>query len=405
MGKIMLLILIIFDLCNRSAFANSLNVELATTDLNLGPDYTILLFGGIFVIFMQAGFALVEGGYEKTPRTLRCLGITYLSSIFGSVLFAGICFVLEQLGWVQGSSWIFTHLQGWHWSLIFFYTLMASTITTIVGRIIPVQASLWVYWLCGIVVAGIIFPFYSSWVWGNLILNISWLKEIGFVDFAGSTVVHSMAAWIVLAGYLVAGREYQQQMIKRDIIFKDYKILSMALACFVLWLAWSGLNIVYISAFDVNVSTVVINALSALFTAILTAVGLSVWMSRTVVWESLVKAGIGGLVAITAGCNILSVSNAAFVGLSAALITWFVPVILTRWIASQHIRDVLVIHGLCGVWGTLWLGVMSSLSFHSVSYISLQVQFLGVVVAFTWSFVVAYLLFVILRKAFIKSNV
>ena len=101
MGKIMLLTLIIFDLCNRSAFANSLNVELATTDLNLGPDYTILLFGGIFVIFMQAGFALVEGGYEKTPRTLRCLGITYLSSIFGSVLFTGICFVLEQLGWIR----------------------------------------------------------------------------------------------------------------------------------------------------------------------------------------------------------------------------------------------------------------------------------------------------------------
>lgn len=87
---------------------------------------------------------------------------------------------------------------------------MATTITTVVGRIIPNKSSLIMSWGVGLTISAIIFPFFSSWVWGNILWGGGWLKNIGFIDFAGSTVVHSAAAWVLLAGYLTlksAGKE------------------------------------------------------------------------------------------------------------------------------------------------------------------------------------------------------
>lgn len=271
---------------------------------------------------------------------------------------------------------------------------MATTITTVVGRVIPNRTSLWVNWIVGFMIAGVIFPFFSSWVWGNIAFGGGWLKALGFIDFAGSTVVHSTAAWIVLAGYFTSKSNDKQEISKKDLIFEDYKILSLALAGFILWLAWSGLNIVYISTYRIDIGLIVVNAFAALFGAMLASWALSLLMNNKIIsWAELIKAALGGLVAITASCGLVGFSSALIIGLVSGALTNYLPHLLTRWIASKHIREVVVVHGICGIWGTLAVSLSNNPNIQLTHRVSVLDQIMGIGVNFIWSFGVAFLVF------------
>ncbi len=274
---------------------------------------------------------------------------------------------------------------------------MATTITTVVGRIIPNKSSLIVSWVVGLTISAIIFPFFSSWVWGNILWGGGWLKNIGFIDFAGSTVVHSAAAWVLLAGYLTlksAGKEEE----KKNLIFEDYRILSFAVAGFILWLAWSGLNVVYITAIPVDVSVVVSNAFIALFTAFIAPLILvSAFDRRMISWNELIKSALGGLVAITASCGFVDYFTATLIGAVGGLLTVYVPRILIHRVTSRHVRDVIAVHGMCGVWGTLAVAMVESSMGLSIAE-AFVVQSFGVLVNFVWSFGLGYLVFKQLSK-------
>ncbi|MEG0483179.1 MAG: ammonium transporter [Acinetobacter sp.] len=373
------------------ALGSSLESDIAA--FNLIPDFKILFYGSAFVILMQAGFAVAEGGYEHNLKSIYRLIINYISAIVGTLLFEIIFSKLIVWGFIDSPRTL-SNIQGWHWNLLFFYTLMATTITTIVGRIIPNTSSILVNWITGLMIAGVIFPFFSGWVWGNIIFGDGWLKALGFIDFAGSTVVHSTAAWIVLAAYLSLKSKYKQEIIKKDMIFEDYKILSLALAGFILWLAWSGLNVIYISAIHFDIGMVVINAFLALLGSMVSPLLFSLLINQKIIsWSELIKAALGGLVAITASCAFVSSSSAFIIGLVSGLFTLYSPRILARWIDSKYVRDVLVIHGVCGVWGTLAVAFNQNSAVESIGKASLIDQSFGILVNFVWSFTIAYVVF------------
>lgn len=373
------------------AFTSSLENDLAA--FNLIPDFKILFYGSAFVILMQAGFAVAEGGYEHNLRSIYRLMINYISTILGTILFE-IIFSKLAVWEIIDSPRVLNDIQGWHWNLLFFYMLMATTITTIVGRIIPSTSSILVNWITGLMIAMVIFPFFSAWVWGSLFFGDGWLKALGFIDFAGSTVVHSTAAWIVLAAYLSLKAKYKQEIIKKDLIFEDYKILSLALAGFVLWLAWSGLNVIYISAIHVDISQVVMNAVLALLGSIVSPLLFPLFLNQKIMsWSELIKATLGGLVAITASCAFVSSSSAFIIGLVSGLLTLYTPRILVRWIDSRYVRDVLVVHGVCGIWGTLAVAFNHNSALELIGKASLMDQSVGIIVNFIWSFGIAYVVF------------
>lgn len=373
------------------AFTSSLENDLAA--FNLIPDFKILFYGSAFVILMQAGFAVAEGGYEHNLRSIYRLMINYISAILGTILFEIIFSKLAVWG-VIDSPRVLNDIHGWHWNLLFFYILMATTITTVVGRIIPSTSSILVNWITGLMIAMVIFPFFSAWVWGSLFFGDGWLKALGFIDFAGSTVVHSTAAWIVLAAYLSLKAKYKQEIIKKDLIFEDYKILSLALAGFVLWLAWSGLNVIYISAIHVDIGIVVINAVLALLGSMVSPLLFPLFLNQKIIsWSELIKATLGGLVAITASCAFVSSSSAFIIGLVSGLLTLYTPRILVRWIDSRYVRDVLVVHGVCGVWGTLAVAFNHNSALELIGKASLIDQSIGIIVNFIWSFSIAYVVF------------
>lgn len=370
------------------AFGDALERDI--TAFNLSTNYDLLYFGGIFVIFMQAGFAVMEGGHAQRPKAIQGLIVNYLSVMLGTALFGLISF---QFYFPSDVS-IRVLLHSWQWNLLFFYMLMATTITTIVGRIIPSTAPILVNWIIGIISSGLIFPIFGGWVWGHILIGSGWLKQIGFVDFAGASVVHVTAAWIVLAGYLASKSQYQQELNLKDLMFEDYKILSFALACFVLWLGWSGLNIVYLMATAVDVSVIFVNAFATLCGSMITALFFSLLVNQKAFsWKELIKAMLGGLVAITANCGIVSISSAFFIGMVSAILTVYMPKLLRRWIESKHICDVLVVHGLCGIWGTLAVVLTNNPEFMMENRATFLAQSIGIFINFVWSFGIAFVLF------------
>lgn len=392
-AKYLALFMLLVPCC---VFASNLDQDIAA--FNLITDYRLLFFGGVFVIFVQAGFAIVEGGYQFNLKSIFALLISYLSSILGAVLFGLLCVWGIHFGVIDHPNDKPYFYSGWHRNLLFFYILMATTITTVVGRIIPNKSSLIMSWGMGLTISAIIFPFFSSWVWGNILWGGGWLKNIGFIDFAGSTVVHSAAAWVLLAGYLTLKSAGKEEEKKKNLIFEDYRILSFAVAGFILWLAWSGLNVVYITAIPVDVSVVVSNAFISLFTAFIAALILvSAFDRRMISWNELIKSALGGLVAITASCGFVDYFTATLIGAVAGLLTVYVPRILIHRVTSRHVRDVIAVHGMCGVWGTLAVAMVESSMGLSIAE-AFVVQSFGVLVNFVWSFGLGYLVFKQLSK-------
>ncbi len=394
MNKFKYLIFFLIVFFSNQVFAEVIFSPNDIKSFDILPNFQLLLLGGISVMMMQAGFAIIEGGYEKKYKSMYGLFINYLSAVIGSALFVLVSYFIYDFGFINNEKPVASYtFQGWHWNLIFFYTLMATTLTTIVGRIIPSSSSLRTFWFIGLVNAALIFPTYSSWVWGNLVFGGGWLKKIGFIDFAGSTVVHSIAAWVVLAGYLVLKPFQKEQLKKRDIIFDDYKVLSIALAGFVLWLAWSGLNVIYITDIPVSITNVVVNTIIALVGAVMSCLICSLIFLKKSTWEALIKAAVGGLVAITASCGFIDIYAAILIGMISGFITLFAPLLLAKWIFLKHIREVITIHGICGVWGTLAVSFTTYNVSELTGYATFGDQLIGVIVAFVWSFGLAYLMF------------
>ena len=359
------------------------------------PHYMLLILGGLFVFFMQSGLAIVEGGYDPDSNIKKIYCINYLAAGIGCILYLVISqfFITNTIG--LGLYWDFL-IFDWRWNLFFFYMLMATTINMVVSRIVPKNVSTLQYWWVALAISAIVFAVNSQMISGGFSEQEGLLQRLGFVDFAGATIVHSTAAWIVLAGYWVLGKHEQDAIRRRDMGSDDWRLLSMALGAFILWLAWSGLNASYISAIHVDIQVIVINTLTCILGAVLAVKQLGWWFDVKVTFDQLIKAALGSLVAITACCGLVSALVAMLIGLVAGALVFLLSRVLSKKIHAKNIVDVLVIHGTCGIWGTLAVVFSNHPVVLASGNIHFWVQLLGVVVNFVWSFTAAWILFNVL---------
>lgn len=389
----------------------SCSIHAATTfpliqDIYFAPHYLLLILGGLFVLLMQSGLAVVEGGYDPDTRVGLVYAINFLAAFLGCLIYLLVSNWLMPNKLEFGLYWKLL-IFDWHWNLFFFYMLMATTVNMVVSRIMPKSISILQYWWVALTISSIIFAINSQLILGGFMENEGLLQRIGFIDFAGATIVHSTAAWIVLAGYWVFGKDQQDQIQRRDLASDDGRLLAMALGAFILWLAWSGLNASYISVIPVNIQDIVVNTMTTIIGAMMSIKILALIFSQSASFERMIKAALGGLVAITASCGLVSALSAMFIGIVAGILVFYLPDLFAKKIAAKNIVDVLIVHGICGVWGTLAV-VFSN---HPVILVSgdmsIWVQLLGVIVNFIWSFSAAWLLFLILiwyRKKFNKTK-
>lgn len=361
------------------------------------------------VFFMQAGFALVETGFTRAKNSVNILMKNLMDFSVGSLAFFLVGFGL-MFGVTNG---LFgTTLFGltgvemgtnWEWTFLIFQTVFAATAATIVSGAMAERTKFVSYLIYSAAISLVIYPVFGSWAWGNLLLtgNNSWLAVLGFHDFAGSTVVHSIGGWLALAGAIVLG----PRLGKYGADGKPTAILghSMPLATlgvFILWFGWFGFNPGSTTAGNgsigfIAVTTNLAAAAGALF-ALITS------------WVILKKPDIGmtlngalaGLVAITAPCDGVSPIGAIMIGAVAGILVVLSVLFFDFVLKVDDPVGAVSVHAVNGVWGTLSFGLFSTSSglFYGYGFKQFGIQLLGAATAFAWAFGLGLVLFFIIKK-------
>jgi Amt family ammonium transporter len=376
----------------------------------------------ILVFFMQAGFALVEAGFTRAKNTVNIMMKNLMDFALGSIVFFAVGFGLMfgvSNGYFGTSHFFGAGFddQAWPYAFLLFQTVFAATAATIVSGAMAERTKFTSYLIYTVVISALIYPVFGSWAWGSLFKGSSWLGAPeggflaslglpGFIDFAGSTVVHSIGGWAALAGALVLG----PRLGKYDKDGKAKPILghSMALATlgvFILWMGWFGFNAGSTTGVTGG-GTAIYGGVGKAFALIAVNTNLAACAgacsSMALVWMMSKKPDIGmtlngalaGLVAITAGCANVSPISAIIIGFLAGGLV----VVAINFFEKIKVDDpvgAVSVHGVCGAFGTLAVAVFHHDGF---SVKQLATQGIGVGLAFVWSFGLAFVLFKVLAK-------
>ncbi len=382
-----------------TAAANAAAIKGVQTNL----DYVWTLVAAALVFFMQAGFAMVESGFTRAKSAVNIMMKNLLDFSMGSLVFwavgFGIMFGTTTTGWFGTSDFF---LSGWKpggdpWVLAFwmFQCVFAATAATIVSGAVAERIKFSAYLLYSMAICAFIYPVFGSWAWGSLLNGNGWLEKLGFIDFAGSTVVHSVGGWAALAGAVVLGpRMGKYGKDGRVKPIPGHNIPMAAIGVFILWLGWFG--------FNPGSTTAGITDIAMIFTNTNLAAAAGVLGALLISWAIFKKPDVGmslngalaGLVGITAGCANVSPTSAVIIGFIAGVIV----VLSVMFFDRIHVDDpvgAVSVHGVCGAWGTLAAGLFNM---EGVTAKILTTQLIGIGAAFVWAFGTAFILFTLIKK-------
>ncbi|MFZ3047618.1 MAG: ammonium transporter [Desulfatirhabdiaceae bacterium] len=373
--------------------SNKEAIDLVQTHAN----YMWTLIAAALVFFMQAGFAMVETGFTRAKNAINIMMKNLMDFCVGTLAYwavgFGLMFGVTSTGWFGTSGFFLSDFtpDGDPWILAFwmFQVVFAATAATIVSGAMAERTNFSGYLLYSFVISAFIYPIFGSWAWGNLYKGNGWLGALGFIDFAGSTVVHSVGGWAALAGTLVLGPrigKYVKGGIKPIL---GHNIPLAALGVFILWLGWFGFNPGSTTAANKSIALIFVNTNMAAAAGGVAAMFVS-WMKfgKSEVGMSL-NGVLAGLVSITAGCANVSPASSIIIGLMAGTIVVF-AVIFFEHLKIDDPVGAISVHGVCGSFGTIAAGIFNSAGF---SLKLVGVQFLGVAACFVWVFPLAYGLF------------
>lgn len=331
-----------------------------------GADYLWVLLSAALVFFMQAGFKAFEVGLlrEKHGTAIGMKNlIDYVAVALGFFLFGfGIMFGVSHSSGIIGTSlW---GLEGVHESTYCFFLFQlgfAATAVTIVSGAMAERTGFLTYIIVSFLVGTVIYPIVGHWGWGNLYLTGNeggWLANMGFIDFAGSTIVHSTGAWIALAGIWILGPRlgrYNEETGKlQEDGFTPYNKPYAILGVLVLWLGWWGFNGGSQLALDNAVGSIIMNtSLAAAAAGLAAFLHCSYFQGKEEIDEKLLGGTLGGLVAITACCANLTGIQSIFVGLMAGVVHNLSYDLIVKKLKLDDSVGAVPVHGFCGVLGTL----------------------------------------------------
>ncbi|GFN33182.1 ammonium transporter [Paenibacillus curdlanolyticus] len=384
-------------------------METSTVSLQIGLDFLWLLLATALVFFMQAGFTLLEAGFTRAKHSISVAMKNVADIMITMILFPLIGFPLmfgiSEHGWFGWGEFFFNGMgeDPWHWAFLLFQTAFAGTAATIVSGAIAERARFVTYLVGTAIVTVLIYPVSGHWAWGGLFHTDQqgWLAELGFIDFAGSTVVHSVGGWVALAAAIVVGpRLGKYDAEGRPNRFPASNLILASMGVFILWFGWIGFNAGSLGTVDTDIALIGLNTCLAAAAGGFVAMLVSWFADRLPGPEYILNGVIAGLVSITAGCHMISPSGALLVGAIAGVVV----VIAMRWIESKlKVDDVVgavAVHGVCGVWGTLAVALFgNSASLTAGSRLEqLGVQAMGAGVVFLWAFGLGLAVYYLLHK-------
>lgn len=354
-----------------------------------------------FVFFMQAGFCLVESGFTRAKNACNIVMKNAMDLAFGSIAFWAIGFGLmfgTTSGWFGQSMFFFgdADTAPFDWAFLIFQTVFCATAATIVSGAVAERTKFTGYIAYTLAITIVVYPIFGCWCWNGLVSDTGagWLEGKGFLDFAGSTVVHSIGGWAALAGALVIGpRLGKYGKDGRVNAIPGHNIPLAALGVFILWLGWFGFNpgsttAVGGGSFALICVTTNLAAAGGAVIAMLTS-----WIMFKKPDPSFTLNGaLAGLVSITAGCDIMTPAMALLTGAIGGAIVVFSVLAFDRIKIDDPVGAISV-HGVCGAWGTLAIGLFSS----EAGMTQLGIQAMGVAAGFLWAFPVSLLIFLAIK--------
>jgi len=406
-GRFLILVAVLLLVPGIGAFAEDLSGD----DIQAAFDAIWLVLAAALVFFMQAGFAMVETGLTRAKNAGNIIMKNLMDFSVGAIMYWLIGWALmygDSVGAFIGSS-----MFGWQVDVVntadtglmrdwFFQVVFAATAATIVSGAMAERTKFTSYLIYSIFVSGLIYPISGHWIWQG----DGWLTTLGFHDFAGSTVVHSVGAWVALAGAIVLGPRIGKYVKKNGKVtvraIMGHNLPLAALGVFILWFGWYGFNAgSTLSGTDTSMASVAVTTTLAAAAGGILAM-LTVWIvsGKPDVSMSL-NGALAGLVGITAPCAVVSPFEAIIIGAVAGILVVLSVEFIDKVLHIDDPVGAVSVHGVCGVWGTLAVGIFGDLEAIGSGLSrggQIGVQALGAAAVFAWAFILGLLLFFIVKK-------
>ncbi len=324
-----------------------------------------LLVATILVIFMNAGFAMVEAGMCRQKNAVNILAknlfvfalavtaywfvgysIMYGDAVAaGWLFFSGLFFDPTVTPEIIGEAGLVPTVD------FLFQAAFAGTAATIVSGLVAERVKFGEFVVFSLVLTAVIYPISGSWQW-----NGGWLSEAGFIDFAGSSIVHSVGAWAGLVGAMLLGPRIGKFVDGKAQAMPGHNMAIATLGALVLWIGWYGFNPGSQLAMDQWVPYVAVTTTLAAAGGAIGATVVSTLTSGKPDLTMIINGILAGLVSITAGCANLTMSGAWLAGLVGGVIVVFSVAALDSFGIDDPV-GAFSVHGVCGIWGTLVIGL------------------------------------------------
>lgn len=369
-----------------------------------------VLIGAALVFFMQAGFAMVEAGFTRAKNSGNIIMKNLLDLAIGTVIYWFIGFgIMFGSGTVIGTIDFF--ITGNYdnilpdgvsiWTYVIFQTVFCATSATIVSGAMAERTKFSAYCIYSAVISLIIYPVSGHWIWGG-----GWLAQLGFHDFAGSTAVHMVGGCAALIGAAFLGPrigKFTKDGKPKAIL--GHNLTMAALGVFILWFCWFGFNGCSTVAMDTDEAMV---SAGLIFYNTNLAAAVATCTTMIFTWIRYKKPDVSmslngtlaGLVAITAGCDVMDPFGAAVTGIVAGIIVVLIVELLDKVLKIDDPVGAVAVHCGNGVWGTIAVGLFATDGglFYGGGFRFLGIQILGVVSVLAWVTVCMVIIFTVLKN-------
>ena len=369
-----------------------------------------LLICAILVFLMQAGFMCLESGLSRAKSSINValknvtdFGISVATFwAFGFALMYG-----TSVSGLFGSKFFFftTKVAGYQ-SFFVFQAMFVATAATIVSGAVAERLKFFSYVIITFITSGIIYPIVGHWVWSlnfsNPDIKTGWLGKLGFIDFAGSSVVHSVGGWVALAVLLIIGNRTGRYQKGQKKTFQGSNTPLAALGALILWFGWFGFNGGANGAMDLRIPLILINTFLAASAGLVLSSIMGIYVMKKPEPMFMITGPIAGLVSITASCAYVEPTEAIIIGSIGGLVSGS-GIILLEKIKVDDVVSAIPVHLFAGTWATLAVAIFADLEAMGIENSKLDqlyIQLIGIVSVGSFCFISAFTIFFIINLFF-----
>ncbi|NCT10499.1 MAG: ammonium transporter [Flavobacteriia bacterium] len=361
-----------------------------------------MLIAGILVFMMQAGFTLVESGMTRSKNAVNIAMKNLLDICIGSIAYWFVGYSL-MYGDTSNGWFFWSGLMQGEGADLFFQTMFAATAATIVSGAIAGRTKYGTYLIFSLVMTAIIYPISGGWQWQG----DGWLTKMGFIDFAGSSIVHSVGGWAALVAAFLVGPRIGKYVDGKVIPIPGHNQILATLGVFILWFGWFGFNggsqLAWGGADAIAASNVVlVTNLAAAAGGLAALITTWIWYGKPNLAQTL-NGVLAGLVGITAGCGNMTPIGAIMAGFIAGIIVVFSIEFIEKKLKIDDAVGAVSVHGVAGAWGTLVIGLWGVNGDEAIGLLNgggaaqLGTQAIGVLAYAVWAIVLSLVVFGILH--------